>query len=674
MRPVDPAYPFLCSLWRRNDETGAVLVALVIAITLMAVLGVSLHSMSTSDTHGHLAANLSTRAGYLAESGYRYAAGAYRNAGDIFAKMHRLDTLHGTVRHLPGGQGRFSLSVHSYFFITSVSADAGDNHLSLQVPGVFPDGFTVPATLRLSIGGFVYDAGLAAQTPPRQIDVSVPAGINADLPAGTIACLVARTSGNQTLTLNAPLVLTAASAGCFPPANGRVQIGCQDPPLVYGYRSRESTPGRIVLEGLSPTDAAAGAALPLHVASGTDAILKPAITLTATGSAASGYPAGSRQITYRIPITDDIRATGLEENEALVTDTFENLGNWDAPAAGISVHQNLSTNWGVHQGGALLGGAGKSPAPAADPDAPGKQLQSIFLVLDLAAELEDAWDRGGGYLSYDVQVKHAWDYRLAAAADGICVRWHDPDGAGRYQGFGVSFMQYAGIGPAYADFIPDSIKPPALAGRPLIVLWEQAVTGATVHRRWIAWKDLSTPAPDTYILGNQWPLDGQVFNDLGSLFVRVAEETVNGIKSNRIRVFYGDASTLPDRSDVEGNAVPTDTDRWVYPPTWAAGSPGIAWPVNPLSDWRADTDRMTLTTWDAVNPAAEGYRLAADRQSITTGRFTTADDIFGGRNEIALHAFGDLEKVILFDDFSAQILGTPGGGAQSSGFAPAVQQ
>jgi hypothetical protein len=61
-------------------------------------------------------------------------------------------------------------------------------------------------------------------------------------------------------------------------------------------------------------------------------------------------------------------------------------------------------------------------------------------------------------------------------------------------------------------------------------------------------------------------------------------------------------------------------------------------------------------------------------QTIRTHNFVTPNNVFAGRNEIALHAFGDLNRTILFDDMAAQILGQSGGGGQTSGFGIPLQQ
>ena len=92
----------------------------------------------------------------------------------------------------------------------------------------------------------------------------------------------------------------------------------------------------------------------------------------------------------------------------------------------------------------------------------------------------------------------------------------------------------------------------------------------------------------------------------------------------------------------------------------------MAWPDDTAEDWRQEDDYMTWVTWDEINPGASEYHLSTDRMSIETTDFVTPDDDFSGRSEIALHAFGDLTKIMLFDDFGIRIV--------QNGLGNAIQQ
>lgn len=656
-----------------RQPAGAVLIALIIAIMLFAALGATIYSISSSGTYGSIASNLSMRAYYAAESGYRYAAGEYRHRDDIVDKMVCLDNLHGITRNLPNGLGAFSITVQPFFLITAATATAGDNYLSVKTPGEFPPGFTVPATTRISIGGAIYDAVLDAQTPPDRVDFQIPATLSENSPANAIVCLVAVTSGAQALTSGGVLILSSASGGFFPDKNARFQIGPHSHNLVFSYSGRQPNPppGTIVLSGIQGVSDEAKTALssPLPLNAGSNVTLKPFLQMTVTGYTAdpsslgeedSPY-VGKREITYHVPINIP---------ESLLIDSFKDLENWEAASGDLADYvqtgQTLSTDWGVHQGGALLGGPGHAPAQVVDPQS-GKNLQSIFMLLDMAPELEAIWSGNDNCLSYDIQVKHTWGSGMTHAADGICVRWNSPGIPGLYEGMGISFVCYSPPEESGGnDFIPDTIKPPGLADTPLLVLWEQKIEAGVETRRWIAYKNLG---PDEYV----WDTSSGAFSKMSSIFVRLIEEKdATDNKINTLQVFYGDGTnpaSKPARLGIVGNDIPFDQNRWVYPPSWFSESPGILWPAHTTDGWREENDYMTWIIWDAINPGTPDYH-SPDGTSIVTRNFSTPDDLFSNRSEIALHAFGNFSNTILFDDFATPILGA----GQTGGFAIPLQQ
>ena len=655
MRPVNPHYNRLLTALGSSDESGAVLIALIIAIVLLGAIGVTIHTLSTSETYHSLTANQSMQAYYLAESGYRYLAGEYRNAGDIYNKMTQLESLHDATRTLSNG-GRFTLEIHPYFFITNTTYTRGDNQLTVRVPGEFPANFVLPDNTRLYIGGHIYDASLTGQTPP-DVSFELTPALHNIVPENSRVCLVATPPFlplPQEIDPGGTLVLEDETGLLFPHQYGQVGIRINGKSNIFAYSTTHPGPesGQIQLLNFQGIDKHSRLEFPLSISESMDIILKPFLEVDITGEIGARPYGARRKIPYAIPIA--------KLQDEMLLEKFKNLENWEAPNDNIQVDEILPSDWGNHQSGALLGGPGKGPDPTEDPENSGKLICSIFLLLDMPAHFEDAWQRAGKFLSYDAQVKHEWHDTLSRAADGICVRWHTPGGTGLYQGLAVSFMNYS-----ENDFIPDNIKPPGLANTPLLVVWEQRVTGSTITRRWIAYKDLTQPIPpdmepDMYIL------DGPVFNDFSSLFVRMEEKEINDVKTNELRVFYGDASRLESRNGVMPNDEPRDKQRKVYPPSWAESSPGILWPVNDVEDWTADHDYMTLVTWDELNPLATGYELM-DPNTLRTVNFVTPEDDFSDRNEIALHAFGDLSKTILFDDMAVQIL-------EKSGLAVPLQQ
>ena len=306
MRLIDRFHKPLLSSRNSGQPAGAVLIALIIAITLIATLGVAMYTLSSSDSYSTLSANLSMRAFYAAESGYRYAASEYGKAADMDAKISRMETLHDPNADapwtLPNGLGTFSLENHPYFFITTTWTNAGGTDLEVRTPGEFPPGFTVPDGAPILIGGEFTPCptGTNALIPPNNILFRIPGGLPSDLPAGSVVYLVAEMSvAPQNMTAGGPLALTADAANFFPPKNGRIEAAGH----VFSYEICEVQGSETILSNIQGVDADAQAALPLPVSF---VILRPMVHLVSTGKVADGLLGGSRESTYIMSITDEI--------------------------------------------------------------------------------------------------------------------------------------------------------------------------------------------------------------------------------------------------------------------------------------------------------------------------------------------------------------------------------
>lgn len=332
------------------------------------------------------------------------------------------------------------------------------------------------------------------------------------------------------------------------------------------------------------------------------------------------------------------------------------------------------------------------------------------------------WLAGDRRLSYDVQVKHGWGLRLPLGANGINFRWHPhPTLNTLFQGYGISWMYHSGL--CTSDYIANSIKPEgdATAYKPLLVLWEQTVEGGQEVRNWLAYIRLdqipwygviSSPAgsppttsptsynEDPWVLAPQWSGDGQVFNDLSSLWLRVEELIdLSGRKYNKIKVFYGDASyptwangdvfSPPRRRNSDaGSSWYYDWSRKIYPPSYATNNgygggwgdntatwddSEVKWPNYNVGQWNNNRDYMTLINWDR---SGAGINSSSDVRSVQGGfalkstKHLTPDsggfpkpNQYGG-DEVGLHVFGKITfngsgsfDVISFDDFAVRILG-----------------
>jgi hypothetical protein len=315
---------------------------------------------------------------------------------------------------------------------------------------------------------------------------------------------------------------------------------------------------------------------------------------------------------------------------------------------------------------------------------PANKIGGHILPLSKNAEFSTEWSSTSKYLSYSIQAKTVWGNDLDYGASGIVFRWHQPV-SGKYAGYGVSFMRYDSSLNSFNDMIPDTIKPEYQGvseknDKLLLVLWEQYVTGSSEQRRWLAYKDITL---DSKVVksSNKTP------RDLSTLFVRVDEKRIEGVKVNDISIYYGNASASNQSVDKKYN----NTTRNEYNPTFGpTGSNTIKWPVFDLDDWTKCpngpskiacdiADSFTLvdnvsvaanpvpgdsaTKYWVVNPKAD-MTISNNSFSIRASRFTSPDGSSFGtqsdRSEIGLHVFGDIgdwgtQKLVSFADFAVQL-------------------
>jgi len=244
----------------------------------------------------------------------------------------------------------------------------------------------------------------------------------------------------------------------------------------------------------------------------------------------------------------------------------------------------------------------------------------VPLITSSVAPLQTAWSTYGR-VSYDVQVKVGWMITsgvTADAAQGINIRWHVSATPGKYEGYGLSFMEYKSRIACALDYVPCNIKPcvggsnhcgndNTLATRLLFVLWQQKVVGGIETRTWLAYANLGdvthpfTAPGDPKVLGTQNANDGQYVDDNASLVIRIEDKTsFTGIRYNDIKIYYGDNSD-PTLGRTAGppatrgfDAAATNINRGAYAPICTATTWTPSWPSNIYEPY---TDNTTLTYW-----------------------------------------------------------------------------
>ena len=330
---------------------------------------------------------------------------------------------------------------------------------------------------------------------------------------------------------------------------------------------------------------------------------------------------------------------------------------------------------------------------------PKNSIGEMMLPLAKNEALSDKWTDKEKLLNYQVQLKSVWDENLEYAGAGINFRWHQSEThSDKYEGYGVSLLRYDSSENTYNDLIPNVIKPEYMASlekndKTLIVVWKQYVEGGAEKKNWLVYKDISD---DTNAVINQ------KFKDLDSLVLKVQEKIINGVKTNEINIFYGNASGEYQTADNQYDNIV----RYRYNPTFApVGYTGsIKWPEENLDIWEKCDEALNCTSKDfltmvkdvsvaqnpeladfdtnnkgywVINPLANDVELLSDRQTIRTGTHTTpSGDTFGTqaeRSEIGIHVFGNIgatgtNERIHFTDFAVTLGVDRSGSNQDSQF------
>jgi hypothetical protein len=309
--------------------------------------------------------------------------------------------------------------------------------------------------------------------------------------------------------------------------------------------------------------------------------------------------------------------------------------------------------------------------PAANPETSGCNIgcQMGYLVVPLlnsttdsnnpVKKMRDTWTTYS-QLSYDVQVKVSWVINnnntpnTADTAQGINIRWHESATPGKYEGYGISFMEYRSrisCSAANLDYLPCNVKPcvgnpcgndNTLAAKLLLVLWQQKVVGGIETKTWLAYANLGNPAAplttpgDPKVLGGQNAVDSLYVNDNASMVIRIEDKTsFTGIRYNDIKIYYGEDSTEPTRTiGTRGfDAAATNINHGAYAPVCAAATWTPSWPSNAYEPYTDNPPTLTYwsysgwwpqTTYAVNNVVIPDFRTNTSDNSPHNYRCTTA--------------------------------------------------
>ena len=243
-----------------------------------------------------------------------------------------------------------------------------------------------------------------------------------------------------------------------------------------------------------------------------------------------------------------------------------------------------------------------------DPEDSSCRIGSVIVPVKATSTtaLRDTWTTYGS-VSYDVQVKVGWYQNLLYAAQGLNIRWHESATSGKYEGYGISFINFNNQAncTTNVDYVPNTIKPGSsnsLRGKLLLVLWKQAVVGGVERRSWLAYADMglvggtTSQMNDPKVIGNQTSYDSDAITDNVTLMIRVEDKISGSQRHNDIKIFYGDPSSNTARtSGTRGlDSTVTNVYRGSYVPKCSASQFPL-WPSN-YFEAMSSTDQ-TLSYW-----------------------------------------------------------------------------
>ncbi|MBW1821186.1 MAG: hypothetical protein JRI92_05375, partial [Deltaproteobacteria bacterium] len=465
------------SLLRQNK--GNVLIGLIVTMMIFAALGAGMVTMTGTSTFSQVTANTTSKAYYLAESGFRYAASEYLNEGDTDTDGEIEDDRNQVLQNLDGvtftfvnPDERFSLEVYPYYFVTSSSHNVGDTALHTNIPGNIPDDFSMPPTGRLIIGSGVYIytnysdvTGIFTLQAPGLLE-AISDNMNVS-PVGNPSVGGTMTNGGN---------LTLSSATFFPTITGKFMIDG----IAYTYITKNGNTLQNITDANDPDRV-----FSLSVDTNTNLILKPYLKVHSTGTVGQGAQAASREIVYNVPIPD----SPTEGVKVEFHDQFADKSHWKDPS--------ILGSHGVQ----IIGGDSALKVTGTNTSG---GVEASLIGLEWAstnANLASAHSLSGYFLSYDAQVKVGFDPSTyldqndADYAAGLSFRLDESNNS-----YGVSFMEADNDSPTPTAIDPNII-PPGNYNIPMIVLWQQ--TGLGLTRNWLAYTfgynefsdDMENPSP-----------------------------------------------------------------------------------------------------------------------------------------------------------------------------------
>jgi hypothetical protein len=123
----------------RRQQAGATLLVIIIAMSIIAVLGVAIYTLTSTARLSQAVAHREAKAFYLSESGIRIAASEYKAAVAANSVYTKLPALHAKVFNMPNNGGKVQLEVYPYWFYAKSNFATGATTITLYLPGAAPN-------------------------------------------------------------------------------------------------------------------------------------------------------------------------------------------------------------------------------------------------------------------------------------------------------------------------------------------------------------------------------------------------------------------------------------------------------------------------------------------------------------------------------------------------------
>ncbi|KQC10678.1 MAG: hypothetical protein APR62_11745 [Smithella sp. SDB] len=604
------------------NARGSILIGLIITMVIMAILGAAMLPMFTTSNMSQVYADQGRKVYYLAESGYRYAASAFLWAGES-GRDTAMDDINGGAGstgktcNLLNNAGSFTTRIYPYWFKTQ-AASAGATTLSTSVHGSIPTEFTGSFSAGyIQVGTSNYHSYTSGSGSGSTITFSGLSPALSATAAGVVVQPVTYPASNQSLSKNGSLTLSSTGSGVFPTMNGNFILKGE----TYNYRQRTGT----TLYNITKSDGTKNAAWTTAVSvTTTDKIvLDKFVKVYSTGKILddSGSVLASREVIYNVPVGLIGSGSFTKQQDA---DYMNSSSNWAATSnsgafgtstidggSALKVNSTFSTGfWWTSSGDWAV----------------------AFFQGYVNTNMALSWMNGGGFLSYDLQVKvYNTNPDFFAGMNFRTV--NNSDNSDLYA-YGVSFIKPRAIeygfglifcfwGPPDhlsndidSNLVPGGVSGPLFSGSledsgslcliggsryvyglPAIILWKRTSSG----NRWLAYRTLATADGIVTKSGDSWRL----FN-WSTLMVRVVEGysltfTAGKLGSTGLPIKEGDFI-------INQNGA---TARVVMTPILNAGS------------WATNTAAGTLVLSNISGTFSTGDSLYVNGVQATAGIYTT---------------------------------------------------